>query len=98
FSKLGRKEIQKMQTDMAEIVEQILDEVKHSTPHKAVINVNNLPTAFADKSLLYQVWMNLISNAIKYSEKKETPIIEIGATDLENEIVYHVKDNGAGFN
>jgi PAS domain S-box-containing protein len=97
FSKLGRKEIKKQQINTHEIIEDILHEANNSTPHKAVIKVNNLPMSYADESLIYQVWINLISNAIKYSEKKELPEVEIGATDSENETTYYVKDNGAGF-
>jgi light-regulated signal transduction histidine kinase (bacteriophytochrome) len=44
-----------------------------------------------------QVWINLISNAIKYSSKKEKPQVEVGCHKQEDEIVYYVKDNGAGF-
>jgi light-regulated signal transduction histidine kinase (bacteriophytochrome) len=47
--------------------------------------------------LLYQVWSNLISNAIKYSSKKEHPKIQIGSQKKDNSIVYYIKDNGAGF-
>jgi light-regulated signal transduction histidine kinase (bacteriophytochrome) len=97
FSKLGRKEVQKQPVNTQEIVRQILREIGHSAPLKAVIKINNLPVSYADRSLLYQVWMNLISNALKYSEKKESPAIEIGAADAENETTYYVKDNGAGF-
>jgi PAS domain S-box-containing protein len=97
FSKLGRKEVQKQQININEIVEHILRDTNHSTPRKAVIKINKLPMSYADRSLISQVWTNLISNAIKYSEKKESPEIEIGATNAENETTYYVKDNGAGF-
>jgi len=97
FSKLGRKEVQKRQLDTHEIVGHILRENNSSTLRKAVIKVNSLPECYADEPLISQVWMNLISNAIKYSAKKERPEVEIGAIDSENETTYYVKDNGAGF-
>lgn len=50
-----------------------------------------------DFNLLQQVWVNLISNAVKYSSKKSNPTIEIGSTDTASEITYYIKDNGAGF-
>jgi light-regulated signal transduction histidine kinase (bacteriophytochrome) len=53
--------------------------------------------ADGDHALLMHVWTNLISNAIKYSAKKEQPSIEIGSESQSHEIVYHVRDNGAGF-
>jgi light-regulated signal transduction histidine kinase (bacteriophytochrome) len=43
------------------------------------------------------VLTNLISNAVKYSSKKEKPEIEIGSYPGEEETIYYVKDNGAGF-
>jgi light-regulated signal transduction histidine kinase (bacteriophytochrome) len=59
--------------------------------------VHPLHNTQGDPALLSQVYMNLISNAIKYSAKKEDPAIEIGSAEKEDEIVYYVKDNGAGF-
>ncbi|EMF83267.1 GHKL domain protein [Leptospira weilii serovar Topaz str. LT2116] len=50
-----------------------------------------------DAELLKQVLINLISNAIKYSSKKENPKVEIGCLEKEKEVTYYVKDNGAGF-
>ncbi len=44
-----------------------------------------------------QVWINLISNALKYSGKKAFPVIEIGSFGQDDSIVYYVKDNGVGF-
>jgi two-component system sensor histidine kinase/response regulator len=43
------------------------------------------------------VWINLISNSLKYSSKKEKPVIEIGSYKKNNHIIYFVKDNGVGF-
>ena len=65
---------------------------------KAKIKVGKLKLMEGDHTLLYQVFFNLISNAIKYSSKKPSPEIEINALEKENEIVFSVKDNGVGFN
>lgn len=98
FSRLGRKEIQKAEVNNQELVSDILNELQISTDHVAVVNLRPLLAADADASLLRQVWMNLISNAIKYSGKKENPTIEIGSDRLEKETLFYVKDNGTGFN
>ncbi|MET0634654.1 MAG: ATP-binding protein [Chitinophagaceae bacterium] len=50
----------------------------------------------ADNTGIKQVWLNLITNAVKYTRGKNA-VIEIGSTVQGNEIVYYVKDNGAGF-
>jgi two-component system, sensor histidine kinase and response regulator len=47
--------------------------------------------------MLHQVWINLIGNAVKYSSKCESPLVEIGYTENNGEVVYYVRDNGAGF-
>jgi light-regulated signal transduction histidine kinase (bacteriophytochrome) len=97
FSRMGRKEILKAEIDMNELVKSVLNELMISMPHKAKIKIHPLPSIEADLTLIHLVWMNLISNAIKYSSKKETPEIIIGSENGKNEMIYYVKDNGAGF-
>jgi two-component system, sensor histidine kinase and response regulator len=97
FSKYGKKEMQKSEIDSEKLVRNIVDEISQSIQHRAKVTLNALLPSYADHSLLVQVWSNLISNAIKYSAKCETPEIEIGCSKEENEITYFIKDNGAGF-
>jgi signal transduction histidine kinase len=97
FSKLGKKELQKSEIDTEKMVQSILHEMNSSFDYKASIKLNQLLPICADHVLLTQVWINLIGNALKYSAKKESPEIEIGNYEENNEIVYYVKDNGAGF-
>jgi light-regulated signal transduction histidine kinase (bacteriophytochrome) len=59
--------------------------------------IENLPMVFGDFSLLKQVWINLIDNALKYSRKKEISIIKIGYQDFKNHIQFYIQDNGVGF-
>ena len=66
-------------------------------PNKAKFTVHNLPEAETDYSLMYQVIYNLVSNAVKYSAKKESPQIEIGSRSEDGHEIFYVKDNGAGF-
>ena len=63
----------------------------------ANIIIKELLPINCDKGLIKQVFVNLISNAIKYSAKKDNPEIEIGSYDDGQNNVYYVKDNGAGF-
>jgi light-regulated signal transduction histidine kinase (bacteriophytochrome) len=48
--------------------------------------------------MIRQVWINLISNAIKYSSKREISQVEIGTFPQNGHTVFFVRDNGAGFN
>ena len=94
FSKLGKKELNKTDVDMPEMVNTIIAEMKNSS---AQFTIYPLLHAHADSGLVNQVWVNLISNAIKYSGKKERPCIEIGSSKKNDELIFYVKDNGAGF-
>lgn len=97
FSRLGRKEIQKTAINMTELVNNVVNELSKTIDHQAIIKVNKLEDINADSSLMNQVMVNLISNAIKYSSKKDQPSIEISSEVNDNKIIYSVKDNGAGF-
>jgi len=97
FSKLGRQDVNKSEIDMTALVQNVLADI-HNQPHKAKIVVNKIISAHADAQLLTHVWTNLISNAIKYSSKKEGAAVEIGSLPTGEEVIYYVKDNGVGFN
>ena len=95
LSKLGRKKVEKSEINMTKLVQALIREVGSG---QVEIKLASLIPVQADPSLLSQVWINLLSNAIKYSSKKEKPQVEIGCKTHGDEIVYYVKDNGAGFN
>jgi PAS domain S-box-containing protein len=98
FTKIGKKELQHTEINMNAVIESILTDLSIKRPlSKAVINVSILPNSSGDHSLITQVLVNLISNAIKFSATSAKPIIEIGAMDHEKDVVYFVKDNGVGF-
>ncbi len=62
------------------------------------IQLDDLLPADGDNVLMEQVWVNLISNAMKYSSTREQPVIRIESSQNQNEIIYSVSDNGVGFN
>ncbi len=83
---------------MADMVNDVLKELKSTdTSGKAEIKVSGLESVTCDPVLMKQVWLNLVSNAIKYSRKKDSPVIEIGSTGHNGSQVFFIKDNGAGF-
>jgi signal transduction histidine kinase len=100
FSRQANAEISRVDVSMKQIVSEVMQEISLTMPvTDAEIVIQELPDAYCDNSMLKQVWMNLISNAIKYSQKKPRPKIEIGGiADQNGELLYFVKDNGAGFN
>lgn len=97
FSRMGRKEMQKKSLDMNELVRATLTEVEKVIPHSSQITVHQLPSVHADDTLLRQVLFNLISNAVKYSSRSQQSIVEITWERKNDEEVFTIKDNGAGF-
>jgi PAS domain S-box-containing protein len=97
FSRLGKKEIQMSEIDMNELFQRVVDDAGRSQPHHAKIIIDDLPAVNADYALISQVAFNLVSNALKYSSKKEEPEVKISAEKKEDQVVYKVSDNGDGF-
>ncbi|WP_421896866.1 sensor histidine kinase [Marinoscillum sp.] len=97
FSRLGRKEIQRSEVDLNELMEDVLSDVQKSTPHQAKIVVKKLHAVYGDYNLLHQVVHNLVANAVKYSSKREDPQVHISTKIDDKKLIFKIKDNGAGF-
>jgi light-regulated signal transduction histidine kinase (bacteriophytochrome) len=98
FSHIGRREVVRHYTDMTPLVRSIIDEQLANTGADTKIGIEELEPAFVDSSLIRQVWVNLVSNALKYSRKKDPALVEIKSVKQGGDIIYSIKDNGAGFN
>jgi signal transduction histidine kinase len=98
FSRLGRKALEATELDMAELARSAFERLSYADEKTRVeFRLGSLPRACGDRSLFEQVWVNLISNAIKFSSKRESPLIEVGGISEQSEMIYFVRDNGAGF-
>ena len=98
FSHVKMEKIRPEVTNLDRLLEEVIETVKQAdTAPLANIRVHSLGTAFCDSRLLKQVWINLISNAVKYSKGSDTPQVEIGSQMMDGRTVYFVKDNGVGF-
>jgi light-regulated signal transduction histidine kinase (bacteriophytochrome) len=98
FSRLSRKEIQPAQVDMKSLALSVFGELTSEPARERIdFKVGKLPTANGDPALLHQVWINLLSNAIKFSSKRERAVVEVGSKRSDEQAVYYVRDNGAGF-
>lgn len=97
FSRVGRKPLATAGIDMKRLVEDVVKDVSAASERPPRIDLGALPPAQGDASMLRQVWANLLANAVKFSSKSELPLIEVSGCESEGEIVYCIKDNGAGF-
>jgi PAS domain S-box-containing protein len=98
FSRCSRAGMNCVRVDMAKMVRIIFLELTTAEQRAQLdFRVGSLLPAIADPLLLHQTWSNLISNAIKFSADRERAVIEIDSRSDGKEIIYSVKDNGAGF-
>jgi signal transduction histidine kinase len=98
LSRTNRQELHKQTLDPMPMARMALREIRELEPDRELeVTIGNLPVMEGDPSLLKQVFLNLISNAVKFSSKREHPRIEIGSYSKNDRVVYYVRDNGAGF-
>ena len=98
FSRLNRQPLDRVAVDAARLVQETLDDLKPQREGREIdLRIGALPPCHGDPSLLKQVWMNLLANAIKYSRGRVPAVIEIGCERKAGENIYFVRDNGAGF-
>jgi light-regulated signal transduction histidine kinase (bacteriophytochrome) len=98
FSRINMNEIKISAIDMHSLAINVYDELTTDTEKEKIdFRISEIDSINGDTSMLKQIWVNLISNAIKYTSKISNPVIEIGSTSDETETVYYIKDNGAGF-
>ncbi len=99
FSRFGQVAIRISDVKMGEMAAEVFRELNAGDRSgKINFQIDDIPDIKADPSLIRQVWVNLIGNAIKFSSGREQPVIEIGSIAGWAETTYFVRDNGAGFN
>ena len=98
FSKLNHVLLRKTAINSLAMVTQVIRFFETETQNRNIVfNIGQIHDCNGDEQLIKQVWINLISNAIKYTGKRAEAAIEIGSALQDSEIMYFVKDNGAGF-
>ncbi|TGL34985.1 PAS domain S-box protein [Leptospira koniambonensis] len=99
FSRLGRTELAEREISMKELANTVYKElINLESGREVVFEIQDIPNVRADQPAVRQLWVNLISNAIKYTKKAKSPNIQIGSMGSEEGTVFYIKDNGAGFN
>jgi len=101
LSRLGRREMHRVPIDVCALAQEAFEELERANPETTTdltFTCPSLPNAHADRSMIRQVLINLLSNALKFTREEASPHIEVGAEDRGDEVVYFVRDNGVGFN
>ena len=96
FSRFSRQPLEKKPVVMASLVRRLAEDLRPKDRTVEVV-LGDLPDCNGDASLLEQVLANLLSNAFKFTRGRERAVVEIGSSNVKGERVYHVRDNGAGF-
>jgi len=79
FSRLSRQPVHRQPVAPGDLVKRALEDLRAEQEGRHVdIIIGDLPVCLADPSLLKQVWMNLLSNALKFTRRREVAVIEIG--------------------
>jgi PAS domain S-box-containing protein len=98
FSRMGRKSLEATSLDLHHMARSVFTELREQHADRAIeARIGDLPPGRGDPAMFRQVFVNLISNAIKYSRGRNPALIEIGARIDSKETVYWIRDNGVGF-
>jgi len=99
FSRLIRQPLNKRVIDLSELVTNALQTFETERQGRQIeIVLEPLPACQGDPLLMFQVWVNLISNALKYTRQQASARVEIGSQrSARDEVIYFIRDNGVGF-
>lgn len=97
FSRINSRDVVKSDIIMNNLVPAVIRELRSPANENVQFEIKEMVNGYGDLRMIHKVWTNYILNALKYSGKKEYPVIEIGSFEDDMENIYYVKDNGAGF-
>ena len=98
FSRLGRASLARSRVDMAKLVEEVRRSLEPEWRGRDVEwRIDPLPPAFGDPSMLRQVLLNLVDNALKYSRHSRPAVIGVSSETYDDRVVFRIDDNGVGF-
>jgi PAS domain S-box-containing protein len=98
YAVLGQRRLVKTSVRVMELVDAAQRDLAEEIGERTIQwTIGELPDVQADPMMLRQVWVSLISNALKYTRPRDTARIEIGCADQRDELIFFVRDNGVGF-
>lgn len=98
FSKITSGELEKEKFSTNKLLEELLSSfnIRINFPDTEVIVADNLQETYGDRRMVFQLWSNLIGNALKYSQRAKAPKLQIGSFLENSKEVFYIKDNGIG--
>jgi len=99
FSRISRAEAHKSFLDLGQVVQEVVAEVRQDAKQRNIKwKIDPLPACYGDRSMLRLAFVNLISNAVKFTRTRPQAEIEIGCTDQDRgDPLLFIRDNGVGF-
>ncbi len=98
FSRTGRSEMKMSDVDMNKMITDIVKSLRQECSDRTIEwIIGSLPTIPCDYAMMRLVWINLLNNAIKFTQHKQEARIEIGVREEAVEFIFFVRDNGVGF-
>lgn len=98
FSQTSRSPLARENVETGKLARSVCDHLlAQQKGREIVFRIDDLPACAADPALLQQVFVNLLSNAIKFTRGCGRALVEVGSKQNNGELIYFVKDNGAGF-
>jgi PAS domain S-box-containing protein len=98
FSRLSQAAMHMSSINMEALVNSVFDDLTTPEARERIdLHIDPLPPTVGDPTMIRQVWVNLLTNAIKFSANQERAIIEVSGKQQTRENVYSVRDNGVGF-
>jgi signal transduction histidine kinase len=98
FSRMGRQPLHLRTVNLDSMVKEVVADLQSQENGRAIEwLISSLPEVQADPPLMRQVWVNLISNALKYTRGKPSAVVFVSCQRSDNELIFSVRDNGAGF-
>ena len=98
FLRLGRRPMDFGPVDVAQLVQEIFDELQATVPDRKLrLDLKTPPPLWGDRTMIRRLLSNLLSNAVKFTQPRALAVIEVGGRIEGNLARYYVKDNGVGF-
>jgi signal transduction histidine kinase len=98
FSRLGGQAVTKKSLDMEGLIREVWQELLAvHTNREMILKMDPMPVPLGDRTLIRQVYVNLLDNAVKFTQKRDVARIEAGSRIKDDETAYYVRDNGVGF-